>query len=509
MSTESQAAKLNNDSLDLRALIETIPALVICVLADGTAEFANRAWQEYTGFALEELHGSGWRLSIHPEDANRVFDPSTAAGHSGRSGETEARLRCAAGGYRWFSVRRAVAVSRSQNGAHSLCTLIACEDIHDRKHSQDELRDSEEKYRLVVETATDAVICVNENGLIQFANSATFSLFGYRPDELLGRPLTTLMPPSVRARHASGFARYLATGEKRLNWQSYEMRGLRSNGEEFPAEVSIGETDQKGQRVFTGFIRDISDKKRAEEERERLRRAQADLAHINRVSTMGQLTASLAHEIKQPIAAAVTNARACMRWLQREEPDLEEAREAISRFIRDVTRASEIVNRVGALFRRHDLRREPVDVNALIREMIELLDGEATRYSVFIRAELAEGLPEVIADRVGLQQVLMNLMVNGFEAMQGMNGGELVIRTCRNQEGRLAVSVADTGVGLQPEQAQRIFDAFYTTKREGTGMGLAVSRSIVESHGGHLCAVAHSGPGSTFQLTLPVDAGAP
>jgi len=504
MSSEPQGARPNRDPLDLRALIETIPALVICVLANGAAEFANRAWQEYTGRSLDELSGWGWKLSIHPDDVGRVFDPSSAI-LPGTSSETEARLRCADGGYRWFSVRKALSAWRNETGAPSLRTLIACEDIDDRKQSQDELRASEEKYRLVVETATDAVICVDEGGVIQFANSATLRVFGRRPEQLLGQSLTILMPQSLKSPHESGFAHYLATGEKHLNWKSVEMRGLRSNGEEFPAEISIGEANQKGQRIFTGFIRDISDKKKAEEERERLRRAQADLAHFSRISTMGQLTASLAHEIKQPIAAAVTNARACMRWLAREEPDLEEARETISRLIRDVTRASEIINRIGTFFRRGDLRREPVDVNALILEMMELLDSEAARYSVSVRGELASGLPEVMADRVGLQQVLMNLILNGIEATQSMEGGELIVRSSRNQEGCLVISVTDTGVGLQPDQAHRIFDAFYTTKREGTGMGLAVSRSIIESHGGHLCAVANSGPGATFQFTLPVD----
>src|SRR5712692_9853779 len=244
--------------------------------------------------------------------------------------------------------------------------------------------------------------------------------------------------------------------------------------------------------------------KREEERTERLRQAQADLAHINRVSTMGELTASLAHEIKQPIAAAVTNAQTCLRWLTRDQPDVAEAREAAARIIKDVTRATDIISRISLLFKKGAVQRELVDANELIREMIVLLRGEANRYSISIRAELAEDLPKVMVDRVQLQQVFMNLMLNGIEAMKGtIGGGELTIKS-KAGDGQLLISVSDTGVGLPPEQADQIFRAFFTTKDNGTGMGLPISRSIIESHGGHLWVAGASGCGATFQFTLPV-----
>jgi len=255
---------------------------------------------------------------------------------------------------------------------------------------------------------------------------------------------------------------------------------------------------------FVGILMDVTERRRADEERERLRQVQADLAHINRVTTMGELSASLAHEIRQPISAAVTNAKTCLRWLGRDDPDVPEAREAASRLVKDVTRAADILSRISLLFKKGESQRESVDVNELVREMIVLLRTEASRYSISIRTELAEDLPKVMADRVQLQQVFMNLMLNGIDAMKETSGGsELTIKSEAGDR-QLLISVSDTGVGLPPEQADQIFRAFFTTKDNGTGMGLPISRSIIESHGGRLWATGASGRGATFQFTLPV-----
>jgi signal transduction histidine kinase/PAS domain-containing protein len=248
------------------------------------------------------------------------------------------------------------------------------------------------------------------------------------------------------------------------------------------------------------------ERKLAREERERLRQAQADLAHINRVTTMGELTASLAHEIKQPIAAAVINARTCLRWLERDAPEVSEAREAASRLVTDVTRAAEIISRISFLFKKGALQHELVDVNELIREMDVLLRSEAARYSISIHNSLANDLPKIMADRVQLQQVFMNLMLNGIEAMKDMGTvGELTIGSQQGDSSQLLISVGDTGAGLQPQQVEQVFNAFYTTKAQGTGMGLPISRSIIESHGGRLWASPNPGRGATFQFTLPTE----
>src|SRR5467141_1613417 len=246
------------------------------------------------------------------------------------------------------------------------------------------------------------------------------------------------------------------------------------------------------------------ERKLAREERERLRQAQADLAHINRVTTMGELTASLAHEVNQPIAAAVTNANTCLRWLTRDQPDLEGAREAASRIVKDATRAAGIISRVRLLFKKSNPQRELVDVNEAIREMIVLLRSEATRYNITVRMELAADLPRIMGDRVQLQQVLMNLIENSIDAMKAVDGArELAVKSQRTEKEEVLVSVSDTGVGLPPEQADQIFNAFFTTKPHGTGMGLRISRSIVESHGGRLWAADNSPRGASFHFALP------
>jgi PAS domain S-box-containing protein len=282
--------------------------------------------------------------------------------------------------------------------------------------------------------------------------------------------------------------------EFRIRRTDGAIRFLRGIGHHNPSQ-EIGE--------YVGITMDITERKRAEEEREKLRQLEADLAHINRVNMMGELAAALAHEIRQPIAASITSANACLRWLARDPPDLERARAAAARIEQDGNRAADVINRLRSFYKKGTPpERGIVDLKDIIREMTALLRKEAVRHSIKIHSELHENMPNVLADRVQLQQVFMNLMLNAIDAMKDA-GGKLTISSRLTAEGQLVVSISDTGVGLPTENTEQIFDAFHSTKPQGTGMGLAITRSIVEAHGGRVWATANQGEaGATFHFTL-------
>ena len=272
-----------------------------------------------------------------------------------------------------------------------------------------------------------------------------------------------------------------------------EYRICRADDGEIRFFRSLGHHHPSGEMAdYVGTTMDITEQKHAEQERERLRQLEADLAHINRINMMGELAAALAHEIKQPIAASITSANALSRWLAHNPPDLERARAAATRIEQDGNRAADVINNLRSFYKKGTpAERRIVDVKDIIREITVLLGDEALRHSVTIRSELDEHVPDILADRVQLQQVFMNLMLNAIEAMKE-TGGELTIRSGLNPEGQLLISISDTGVGLPAESSERIFDAFHTTKPQGTGMGLAITRSILESHGGRIWATAQS-----------------
>jgi signal transduction histidine kinase len=251
---------------------------------------------------------------------------------------------------------------------------------------------------------------------------------------------------------------------------------------------------------------DITERKRAEDG---LQKAQTELAHLTRVMTMGELAASIAHEVNQPLTAVITNAHACSRWLSGQRPNFDEAREAVGRIVRDGNRASEVIQRIRSLLKKTAPQKSPLDINEVIREVIALTAGELRRKSVYLKTDLAENLAPVFADRVQLQQVVLNLIINGVEAMGTVTGRsrDLRVRAQRDELGGVTVSVQDSGDGIDPQNIERLFDAFYTTKAEGMGMGLSVSRSIIEAHGGRLWAASDGGHGATIQFTLPADEG--
>jgi PAS domain S-box-containing protein len=924
MTTETQGAR-TIDPLDLRNLIETMPAPMVCALPDGSVEFVNRAWLEYTGCSSPQLGGWVWQTTIHPDDVAQFIDEWTVALAGGKQFQTEARIRRADGQYHWFLIRKALAVAPTGGRQSSLLTLIACEDIHERKQAEAELKDSEvalqaffetspnlifvkdrqsrylyankqfkkafhisgeikgktddelfsaeqaaafqavdrqvlqtgllmkfedvaryedglhtrivqkfplfdaegeiyaiggavtditdrkreesvlryseENYRLVVETAPEAVISIDESGAILFANPATARIFGYDPTELIGNPLTVLMPEFLRKLHEKGFSRYLATGQRHINWQGTELTALRKNGQEFPVEISFGELSRDGHKVFTGFIRDISERKQAEEMRaaharqvavradvsmafgkeeslktilgdcseaivrhldaalariwtlsddgkmlelqasagmythldgphshipmgqfkigmiaqerkphltndvlndprisdrawaekagmtsfagyplgvgdrtigvlamfsrksvtpettetlasaadliaqgierkhaedklrdserslrqltetipqmlwsaevdgaidycnrrvldytglpaEQVHRAgwmnavhqddsermvqawrravstgepfqyefrclrsaehtyrwcvssalplrdgegrvikwfgsvvdlhdwkeaqqalqmtQIELARVSRLTTMGELAASIAHEVNQPLTAVTNNSSACLRLLAASNLKPEVLRRALEEIVADGTRASAVIARIRAFIKKAPSEKNELDINEVIQEVLALAGRELLENRVLVECQLTKGLPLVLADRVQMQQVLLNLIMNGIEAMIAVTDQprSLWVESRVDESGDILVAVLDSGTGLGSE-ADRVFTPFFTTKTNGMGMGLSISRSLVENHGGRLWATPNFPTGAAFSFTLPVSSGSP
>jgi PAS domain S-box-containing protein len=370
----------------------------------------------------------------------------------------------------------------------------------ERRMAEEIARRSEKELLDVIEAIPTMAFTTLPDGGSVWANRQWVDYTGLSVEETSGAGWQSTLHPDDVDEHVTRWQQSLVSGEP---FES-EARHRSANGEyRWFLVRAVPLRDENGKiRKWYGTLTDIEDRKRAEQERERLRQLEADLAYMSRVMTMGELAASLGHEVKQPIAAAAMNAQACTRWLHRDVPDVTEACHAASLMIADVTRAAEIIDRVRSLYRRGTPIRELVDLNEIIREMVVLLNDTADRNSVSIRTELDVSLPTARADRVQLQQILMNLMSNGIEATQA-TGGELSVTSRRTEDGQLLISVSDSGVGLPVDGPERIFEAFFTTKPHGTGMGLSISRRIIESHGGRLWASPNAGRGATFQFTLP------
>jgi PAS domain S-box-containing protein len=500
-------------------------------------------------------------------------------------------------------------------------------EIAERERAQDELTRSEERHRVVVETANDAVISMDESGVIILANVATKRIFGYEPAELIGKPLAVLMPQAMRKLHRAGIRRYLETNERHLNWRGSELIALRADGEHFPVEVSFGEMTADGQKIFTGFIRDVSEKKRAQEalkrseaflaegqhlsrtgsfswrlttdeitwseqlyriyefeqgtpitlerigrqihpedvpmlndmivraragvsdfeythrllmpgdsvkylhliahgrrdaegrleyigaiqdvtqrrlSEEALGKARSELTKVARGMSLGVLTASIAHEVNQPLSGIITNAGTCLRMLSSDPPNIDGARETARRTIRDGNRASDVITRLRSLYSKKEPSPEPMDLNEAAREVIALLLGELQSSGVILRHEFAGNLPVVNGDRIQLQQVILNLLRNASDAMSSVDSRpKRLVVTTEHDSDHVRLMVEDSGTGFEPAIADRFFESFYTTKKEGMGIGLSVSRSIIEAHGGRLWATANDGPGATFAFSIP------
>jgi PAS domain S-box-containing protein len=480
----------------LRQVIDAIPALAWCNLPDGPNEFLSKPWHEYTGLSPEESHGWGWQAAFHPEDLPPLMERWVKMLASGEPDEIEARLRRHDGVYRWFLIR--CEPFRDESGK-LVRWYGTSTDIDDRKRAEEKLRRSEtflaEGQRLSRtgsfswRVETDEITWSEEVYRIfqsEQGTPVTLELIGSRVHPEDQAKLNDMIE---RARNAVSDFEY----EHRLLMPDTSVKYLHL--------IAHGIRDNEGRLEYIGAVQDVTERRVSEQALDKVR---SELAHAARVMSLGALTASIAHEINQPISAVITSAGACLRWLNRDQPEVQRAREAAMRIEDDGKRASEIITHLKSFYKKDvSPQREMVSVNDLVGEMLVLLRSEADRHSVVMSTELAADLPSVSADRVQLQQVLMNLMLNGMEAMSE-RGGELKIST-RRDAGEVMVSVNDTGVGIPADKMEEIFNAFFTTKAGGTGMGLAISSTIIESHGGRLWATVNPGRGATFHFSLPTE----
>jgi len=611
---------------NLKLLIDTIPALAWSARPDGTAEFFNQHYVDFTGLSVEEASVWGWTRAVHPDDIDDLTATWQHILASDAPGEVEARLRRHDGVFRWF-LHRADPL-RDESGAVIRWYGVST-DIDDRKSAEQELRRSEARKAAILDSALDCIVTIDHQGCITEFNPAAERAFGYRRDEVLGQQLAdVIVPPALRQQHRQGFARHLATGETRVLGKRIEMTALRADGSDFPAELAITRIPLDGPPSFTGYLRDITERKRAEDalrrneaflaegqllsrvgsfswqvatdeivwsaqlyrifeidrdvrvtfdvigsrihpedlsafkeqigqsrvdgsdvqlelrlqmpnrtvkyihvvahcrqhggpleyigavqdvtERrlaeEALAKLRSDLAHVARVMSLGVFTASLAHEVNQPLAGIITNAGTCLRMLGADPPDVDGARETARRTIRDGHRASDVISRLRELFTTKEFTLEPLDLNEATREVIALTSNDFQRNRIVLQSELTDDLPIVTGNRIQLQQVILNLLRNAAEAMAIVHDRprQLWITTKREPGDRVRLSVRDAGPGLPSQYVDSIFDAFFTTKSGGMGIGLFVSRSIVERHQGRLWAEPNDGPGATFSFSVPL-----
>jgi PAS domain S-box-containing protein len=491
---ETQLAEARRE---LRQMIDTIPIPVASYSPDARRDFVNAAWKQYTGLSDEAARGTEWSIVAHPDDTaggDKMWRDALA---TGEPWHTEERVRRADGQYRWFAIDRVAA--RDENG-RIVKWYGTAYDIEDRKRAEDALRESEHKLRQIIDTIPAHVVRYQPDGAADFMNQ-TFSEFlgpGVGFDNL-----RSVVHPEDYPKRSRDWDTHVAAAEP----YDIEMRLRRADGVyRWHRSRRVPLRDANGAIVnWYGAGHDIDDQKRAEEA---YREAQLELAHANRVATMGQLTASITHEVNQPITAAVTYALAARRFLSAEPPNLHEVDDALSLIVKEGNRAGEVVGRIRALIKKAPARKDAVAINDAILEVIALTRTEATNNRVSVRTQLAEGLPPVQGDRVQLQQVLLNLVINAIEAMRdvGEDERELLISTRHEPDG-VSVEVRDSGPGFAPADIDRVFEAFYSTKPSGLGLGLSICRSIIEAHNGRLWASPSLPHGALFGFIAPAHPG--
>ena len=496
-------AVLQSSEDRLRLVIDTIPAHVWSAAPDGSVDFINRRWLVSTGLSAKKGLDWNWGSVVHSDDLPRFLDGWHRALAVGEPMESEARLWQADGKYRWFLIRNVPLRDELGNIVKWYGTSI---DIEDRKQAEDALRQSQaylsEAQRL---SHTGSFSWRVPSGEI-FWSAEMYRIFQC---ERTTMPSVELAFQRTHPEDALGLKQVVARASQDGKDFDFEHRLLMPDGSvKYVHVVAHCEKGEPGEVEYVGALMDVTAVKEAEGKiklaEEALRQAQADLAHVNRVTTMGELTASLAHEVNQPLSAIAANGHACLRWLSADPPNLAKAREAAERIVRDGQDAGEIVRRVRALFRRTPGEKDVLDLNEVIGEVLRLLRGDAGKRGIAVETDLDKKLPSVVADRIQLQQVVLNLVLNGIEAMDQVadHPKTIFIRSAWEKPNAAVVEVRDNGAGF--ENPERAFEAFFTTKQNGMGMGLAICRSIIEAHHGRLWVARSEGPGATVCFTIPL-----
>ena len=365
--------------------------------------------------------------------------------------------------------------------------------------------------RTIITTSPDGIMTIDADGTIESFNPASETLFGYRADEVIGQNVKILMPEPYHGEHDGYLARYLATGKKNIIGVGREVAARRKDGTVFPVELAVGEMEIEGQKKFTGFIRDISRRREAEDllkaSEQRLKQLQSEFVHVSRLSAMGEMAATLAHELNQPLAAMMNYAQATRRLLEGSAAeDAERLRDLMTKAVAQANRAGDIIRRLRSFVAQGETERSLDDIGEVVNEACALALIGARSDGVETTLALADDLPTVLIDRVQIQQVIVNLIRNALDAMEGQERRTLRIETARGDDGTLAVAVADNGPGLDAAIAEKLFTPFNSSKDDGMGIGLSISRTIVEQHGGRIWAVPNEGGGVVFSFTLPIDA---
>ncbi len=475
---------------------DALPGLIWTALPDGAVDFVNRRWREFTGLTGDEALGRGWMAAIHPDDVADLAARWQSALATGTPLDAEARMRGHDGAYLWFlfranPMRDAMSDIVKWYGTNS--------DIQDRKRIHEELRRSEaflaESQRV---TSTGSFVWNLNADAFAFSDECR-RIYGFGPNVpvTLERITERVHPEDIP--YWLGNVRQVRAGSPVEH--DYRLR-LSDGSVKYLHMIAYQGRDVNGRPEVFAVVQDVTERRVSDDA---LGRVRSELARVARITSLGQLTASIAHEINQPLSGIAINAGLCLRMLATDPPDVEGALKTARRTIRDVERASSVIARLRVLFSKGSAAHEAFNLNEATREVITLLSSEIQRHGVIAQTRLADDIPPVIGDRVQLQQVILNLIVNACEAMSNVEDRprEVTITTEQDEIDRIRLIVADTGLGFDPQDADRMFEAFYTTKTAGMGIGLSVSRSIIDTHRGQLWAVPNVPHGAVISLTLP------